>query len=420
MIHRRWTLLKSNTDLFFLLFSIFCVCFSTYVITPLLPIYFTESASQQGLCWTKNEAFSVYGTFLALLYTAPFLGSLLSIFVLGRSRATLCGYVSTLLGIFVLYLFPTRKIIPFALFFLGFGFGNVKVNVTALFGSITKKFGKKVYDFYYLSASLGFITGGLFSNIIFTQYGIKGNLLAVVIGTIASATSFLLFSERKLPDQITPFPEQKKQLPISSTLFAKLLIFSMPFFICTSQITTSIPIFLHQNVNRTIFGWTVPSLWVGAVGSLVMLMLSPYVLKYWNNQKNVFFKISAGFGIIATAFALVIVATKMESCLIPNTIILTIFLCAGILSSIADFHIRPILFASATNMISIKYHTISTGFVYLCVGLGGKLAGTLVSYVDSIGFSMVFGICFSIAFTCFCISFFWIKNQPLLKSYAHA
>jgi hypothetical protein len=82
-----------------------------------------------------------------------------------------------------------------------------------------------------------------------------------------------------------------------------------------------------------------------------------------------------------------------------------------IICFIADFHVRPVLYASATSLMPTRYHTLSTALAYACIGLGGKLSGTLASFVDTIGFPAIFGICSCIALLCGITTFVWWKRS---------
>ena len=127
----------------FLLLSIFCICAATYAIVPLLPIYFTEEIANGGLGWTKSDALSLYGTFLAVVYAAPFFGGVLGDFVLGKPISGLLGYGLIANGLFFLNTSSTRGALSLALLSLGLGFGFVKVNLTASVGSLPKKMLRK-------------------------------------------------------------------------------------------------------------------------------------------------------------------------------------------------------------------------------------------------------------------------------------
>ena len=405
----------------FLLLSIFCICAATYAIVPLLPIYFTEEIANGGLGWTKSDALSLYGTFLAVVYAAPFFGGVLGDFVLGKPISGLLGYGLIANGLFFLNTSSTRGALSLALLSLGLGFGFVKVNLTASVGNLPKKMLRKAYDYYYLATSLGFVAGGLSANGLFSSYAISGVIKTVFGIAIASMSFFLIIFGRKVLHRSLKEPSEDSPpaTPLPQTnprLFFALLALSIPFFVCVSQLTTSITIFLHQYVNRTVGGWTIPSLWFGALGSLIMTCLSPWLRKAArpaSSRGSEILRISIGFGVVFFSLACTTMWAGIGLSWIPPIAGVALLLCSSTLSCIADFYVRPALFASATALIPFCYRTLSTGLVYLCIGLGGKLAGTLASFVDDLGFSMIFGTCSLAAFVCSCVSFRWWKRTSL-------
>lgn len=408
-----------NWKLFFLLCSVFFVCTATYLIVPLLPIYFTETISRGGLEWSKNETFSLYGTFLAFLYIAPFFGGLFGDFVFGKSISGLLGYGLIVTGLCLLSEYPASDLILLTLLSLALGFGFVKVNLTATFGSLPQDIRQKVYDYYYLAACFGFICGGLLSYPIFIFFAITGVLKASLGSTLISLAFFGGFFGKKiffrLKSDGAACAVTSGPLSTNPYSFFTLIVLSIPFFICAHQLTTGIPIFLHQFVNRTVGGRSIPALWFGAIGSFIMAILSPWFRRYWNahdtssNMKGIL-KLSVGFGLVGFSLACTAIWATIGSSVAVPVVGIVVLLCSNAMSCIADFHVRPVLFASATTLMPLRYHILSTGLVYFCIGLAGKLAGTLVSFVDSFGFTLIFGTCSLAAILCSFASYLWWKK----------
>jgi POT family proton-dependent oligopeptide transporter len=335
-----------------LLFSIFSICLATYIIVPLLPIYFVESLANGGLAWSKADAFSLYGTFLALIYLSPFFGGLLGDFVLGKSFTAFLGYGFITSGLSFFNMFASKNVLYFALLLLALGFGFVKVSLTAAIGRVSQEIRQKTYEYYYLASCLGFIAGGFLSNPLFNSYTMKGVLAAVLCCTIASVIFFFGFFGREVFRR--SLKERVSHTPSSSSTntgaFFVLLALGVPFFVCSCQLTTGIPIFMHQCVNRTFFGWTIPTLWFGAIGSLIMTLVSPWLRKSWSHmqtysQKVEPLKFSVGFTIIAASLALTSILASIYSSFIPSVVGVVLLLCVHMMSCIADFHVRPVLYA---------------------------------------------------------------------------
>lgn len=408
---------KINFSYTCILVSSFLSSLSTYLIVPLFPIYLVEAISNGGLAWSKTDTFSLFGSFLALLYVSPFIGGLVSDFMTGKKHSALLGYILGMNGLMLIKLFTSKDLLYIALLFLALGFGFVKVNLTAFASYFLKDIGNKGYEYFYIASSLGFISGGLISFSIFTACGMSGVTVTVLCTFGISAGFFILSSRGVLlqPSSKTSDQEATSSSPTPSIMaFVLLLFLSIPFFLCTSQVTTSMPLFLHQCVNRTLLGWKIPALWFGAIGSLSMMLLSPWLRKKWNEfsfyfLKSCIIKFFVSFLIMTISFAISSLLASLS--LIPFLEIL-LLLFVHILCCIADYQIRPVLYTAATSMIPLRFQTISTALVYCCIGFGGKLAGILTSYVDTIGFHLTFLFCSLIALLATGLSFLWWRKTP--------
>jgi len=415
---------STTSSLLSLLLSTFTVYAASYVITPLLPIYLIESPDHGGLAWSRADAFSLFGTFLALIYIAPFIGGLLSDFVLGKLSTALLGYTLLSIGLILLNTYTDPNAVSLSLLALALGIGFVKVTLSAALGGMPQEMRQKGYEYFYVATCLGFIGGGFAANPIFSTFHMTG-VVTTALCCIGISICFLcIFFGKELlycPQKVeknrpsSPSTAASTRSPLAFLIF---LIFAVPFFICSNQLATGMPVFLHQCVDRSIGSWTIPTLWFGAIGSLTMTLISPWLRKAWSRlpssqQKIEPLKVSVGFTIIAASFA----ATSIFASLGTSTATFSgipLLLCIHLTCFIADFHVRPLLYASATSLMPSRYHTISTALVYASVGLGGKLAGTLASFVDAIGFSVMFLLCAMIATFCGILAFIWWKRTPQL------
>jgi POT family proton-dependent oligopeptide transporter len=411
---------SKHLEAFLLLLSIFTISAASYVVTPLIPIYCIESVENGGLAWSRADTLSLFGTFLALMYISPFIGGLLGDFLVGKPITALLGYGLQVSGLLMLSTFNDRQDICTALFLLALGIGFVKVSLTASIGRLFHEIRKTAYEYSYIASCLGFVTGGLLSNPIFAFFQMRGVVLIALIGIAVSCSLFLGYCRMKLRtpsfehEEVEASPSHATASPHGPAAFLFLVCLGVPYFICSNQLATGMPVFLHQCVNRTIGSWTIPTLWFGAIASLSMALLSPWLRKTWGRFSSTLqqlepLKFSIGAAIIAASFAITSFFASTSSQVHPASGIL-LLLCVHISCFIADFHVRPVLYSAATSFIPARYHTLATALVYSCVGLGGKLAGTLSSFADQIGFERVFLLCSFLGAFCAIVTFFWWKK----------
>ena len=409
-----------NLRFFSLLIAIFTISVASYVVTPLIPIYCIESLEHGGLAWSRADAFSLFGTFLALVYISPCVGGLLGDCIFGRPLIALFGYSLFVFGLLVLKAVSTYDAVFLALIAVAFGIGFIKVSLTSFVGRLPEEIRQKGYEYHYVAGCLGFVLGGLLSNVIFDYFSINGIIFVALGGAFVSICFFFGFSGRRVfsapqENQVISNASEKSASFAGSLPFFVLLALGVPFFICSNQLVTGMSVFLHQCVDRKVWGWTIPALWFGVIGSTTMIVASPWLRKMWNgvvpSSRGEPLKFSVGCGLSALSFAL----AAMTAVAGPMAIIsgVPLFLCLHALCHIADFHVRPVLFSMATSFAPPRYHTLCTALVYGCIGLGCKLAGTLASCADTIGFSSVFAICSLLSTVCGTIAFIWWKRSSL-------
>jgi POT family proton-dependent oligopeptide transporter len=406
-----------NLNFVWLWMAICTSSFASYVVTPLIPIYCVELTEHGGLGWSRADAFSLFGTFLIVLYTSPSLVGLLGDRLCGRRSLTLGGYTLLALGLLLLAGSSSYCAVCAALMAIGCGIGVVKVSLHALTGRLPSLVRQRGYEYIYVAACLGFVLGGLLSGVLFVTCGMYGVTITSFSFLVVSSGCFCRYSSC-VADEVYASPIDEQTIASQSRLsfFIALLVLGLPFFICSNQLVTGMPVFLHQCVDRKVGSWSMPALWFGVIGSMTMVVLSPLIRRAWNRWGRLSgvepLKCGVGFCLMATSFACASVAALSGQ--IDGVIMILLFVGLHALCHIADFHVRPVLLAAATTYTPVRYHTLCTALVYVCIGLGGKLAGTLASFVDEIGFSGVFGTSAALAAFCGCLAIIWWKyRQPM-------
>lgn len=389
----------SNRRLNAILCANFLACNALYLVSPLLPIYFVESVANGGLAWSKAEAFSIFGTFLSVLYVTPLCGGIVRDRLLGREWTELLGYISMIIGMALLSSSVDSSMILGALICIAFGSGFVKVSLAAMLGRFPKNLRQKGYDLYYNTSCVGFISGALVAPFIFEKVHMSGVALCSIVGASLGLLChwFFLRSDTKNEPCEESIDPRVSSPDVSSRLFVGISLAGLIFFACFNQLLTSIPVYVHQSLNRTIGDFSIPALWFGSFGSLLVTGFSPIMRQWWRRASLPYeqlstLKFSFGCFVVSLAFGMLAALVRWGSdCSALNCVGVVAFV--HILCYIADFHIRPTLMALATHCTSARYHTLSTGFVFACIGLGGKSAGCLASYSDLVGFDGVFAIC---------------------------
>jgi len=393
-----------------LLLAGFLISTLYYVITAILPIYLVESSAHGGLEWSRSAAFSLFGTYVAVASISPFAGGACADFFCGRKIIASCGYMLVFFGILFLPVCTDALSILIVILFIALGTGFAKVCLMSSVGTITATMDhnsrQKIYEHYYVGMAMGFVVGNFLANPLFDLFGIKGIVGAAIAGLAVSC----LLGFRYFTPFIKKEPTTKESPPSTNTLllvFGGLILLAVPFSLVSHQCHTSISLFVHQAVDRSLAGFTIPTLWFASFGSLAMVFFVPIHRRFWKKVERFiempeFVKMGVGFLLSCSGFACIALLAASQSSLHALSILTLLF--ANALFFIADIHVRPVLFSSATTYVPSKYHTLSTAVVYTANGLGGKLAGAFAGNVDTIGFTNTFLLCSIICLGCATLS----------------
>lgn len=397
--------------LYSILLAALTIGLTSYLVAPMLPIYCVESIENGGLGWSHMEACSFYGTYLAIAHIAPFIGGVLADFLIGRFFSVLIGYCLSIYGFYLLWFFPESMLVPGVLS-LALGTGCVKVSLATAVGKICSgawaTYRTKAYEYHYFTSCVGFIFGNFFSNLFFNLYGMKILFLLGSGMVIISVFSYLLSRPRLLQVVEEGHGITKSTPPISSLssgILAGLMVMSVLFFLCGSQLNSSLSLFIHQKIDRSFFNLTIPTLWFSVFGFIVMTVTMSLRTRLWKSfeERNSFIepvKMAVGFLFLAASFVLFSLCASFFTTWGSGLSLLIILVAMGLLF-MSDVHVRPVLFSSATKFSHPKYHTIATAIVYSTVGIGGKIAGWAAGTAETIGFQWLFAGCALIGFICF-------------------
>lgn len=128
--------------------------FGYYLMLGILPLYLTDS-QKGGLAMSDKDAFSIIGTYIALVYLTPFVGGLLADRLLGFRITIVIGAVLMMLGYFMLAL--PQLLIP-ALGVIIVGNGAFKPNISTLLGNLYPQ-GSPLkdagYNIFYMGINIG-------------------------------------------------------------------------------------------------------------------------------------------------------------------------------------------------------------------------------------------------------------------------
>lgn len=396
------------SKLLYLLIPTFLSGGAFYLLSSTLPLYLTRELANGGLAWKEEKAFPLLGTYFALSYLAPLLGGLLSDKLLGNFWTTFLSLFLSLLGLCTSLTTPSPEILVPSLYMFSLGTGLTKLCLTSAVNNYSKgiKIQYRGFDIFYIFTCLGFILGHFLSFPIFSRFGFY-TIVFLSIFCLFLSIVFLLQSPLPYHHSKTFSSAPKKDTPplekISILSFALLHLLALPFFILSTQLNSSLSIFVDRYVFRTLSFGEFPVSWFAAIGSLTMIFyvslrnrsLKNLPKKYLNNNWS---QMTFAFFLLGISFVLLSIYA-FELIPLPTPLSITYIFLTYLGIFIADSHVRPTLWSSASQYIPPSYQAIAIACSYLTIGLGTELGGLWAKTLHSQNFSWFFLINSFVALT---------------------
>ncbi len=408
-----------------------CERFSYYGAQSLLVLYVTHTFNL-----SDDKSYALYATFAALAYALPILGGILADRFLGLKQTIISGGMLIIVGNFVMGI-PRLSCFYIGLALTTCGVGLYKPNSTSLVG--------KLYDFHSPQRESGFTLFYIFMNIGASLspivYGFTekiGYHYAYLISSIilfCSWAVFLFNMHRIKPlkkSHLTHFSLARK---ISSYVFMVILgfavyllfiypilvnsffllfalfillwlimtlekcmpaerlrliallvlcVFNMVYFAVSLQVGSSINLFIERQINKTLFGWEIPTVMFTALSPLSIIIAAPFIIKIWaflaarNQEPTPPTKIMIGLllaGVSFLLFALAALNSGSSSSLMPLIWILLGNLALGT----GELCLTPTMFAAISRFAPHNLQSTMMGIFFLFIAFGSYLSGFLAN-----------------------------------------
>ena len=154
--------LGHTAGLFVLFFTEMWERFSFYGMRALLVLFLVSAVGIGGWDWPRENALSLYGTYLALLYLTPIIGGQLADRYLGYRKAIIIGALIMTLGHAAMAIEHIKIFLYIGLLLLVIGTGFFKPNMTSFISVLYEKHQEKkdgAYTIFYMGVNAGAFLG---------------------------------------------------------------------------------------------------------------------------------------------------------------------------------------------------------------------------------------------------------------------
>jgi len=404
--------------------------FSYYGMRAILILYLTKSLVSGGLGMNEGSALMLYGFFTGAVYFTPLIGGFLADRYLGQRLAITIGGFTMAAGNFVLFAHQSFTAVYIGLGLLIIGNGFFKPNISTIVGELygpTDKRRDAAFTIFYM----GINTGAFFAPLIIgaitdkwfavqasgiIEYGYKYGFLASAIGMIIGQILFNMLGNRflgnigkkpveKPQDSTTSIVEKQTLTKVEKNRTKVIFIlaaFVVFFWAGFEQAGGALSIYTDKFIDRTLFGWEVPTSWFQSVNPLFIILLAPLVSILWTKLSNTkrgdlpvptkmaFGMIMLGFGFIVLLFAIMQTGSDESNITAKANIMFIIF--TYLFHTIGELFLSPVGLSFVSKYAPIKFASLLMAVWMASSFVANILAGQLGAFTESMGYLEVFAV----------------------------
>jgi POT family proton-dependent oligopeptide transporter len=421
---------KHPRGLYLLFFTEMWERFSYYGMKGILALYLAASYLSGGLGFDQATASLIFGFYTGACYFTPLAGGYLTDRFLGRRLAITLGGITMAIGNFILFAEHNRWGLYLGLLLLIIGNGFFKPNVSTLVGELYEKEDKRrdsAFTIFYMGINLGAFLAPLVVGLVgdyFTtnvngivQHGYKYGFLASSIGMIIGQLLFNTLSNRylgeigkkpvgkmapsqqiKSADKKVPLTKQEKRRTWAIAILACFVVF---FWAGFEQAGTSLTFYTQTFVDRSVFGWEVPTEWFQSINPAFIIILAPLVSKLWSalskrEKGDWSAPVKMGLGMILLGLGYMVILTAVmktggdaHHVTVKANMLFIVF--TYFFHTVGELFLSPIGLSMVSEIAPIKYASLLMGVWLASTGVADILAGQLAAFTETMGYFQVFG-----------------------------
>lgn len=389
--------------------------FSYYGNRALLALFMLSALS-----FDKHFTAALYGQYTGLVFLTPLIGGYIADRFWGNRRSIMVGGVLMALGQYSLFAsgsYYTQLDIAIPLFYLGLGLiilgnGLFKPNISTMVGQLYTAQDKRkdaAYTIFYMGINLG----SFFAPLICGTLGDTGNpadfrwgFFAAGTGMVMSLLVFAFFQRKYLVDpqgnQIGLAPEHRSQAqtarrnePLSRADYDRMLVigvisfFVIFFWAAFEQAGVSLTFFANENLDRQVFGWTVPTSWFQSLNPVFVLIFAPILAQFWvklakkDREPASPTKMAYGLLLLSAGFLVIAVGVKQVA---PGVKLSMMWLVAMYwLHSMGELCLSPIGLSLVNKLAPAKFASLLMGVWFLSTAAANWFAGILAGFYPEAG-----------------------------------
>jgi POT family proton-dependent oligopeptide transporter len=409
---------------------------SYYGMRALLVLYMTDK-TRGGLGWSQERALELYGLYTGAVYLTPVVGGWIADRFLGQRRSILLGGFLMMLGQFMLAV-PGGAVPLFygGLLLLVVGNGFFKPNISTMVGGLYAPGDARrdgAFTIFYMGINLGALLAPVVSGTLGEKVGWTWGYASAGIGMGLGLLSFLLFAKKLLgnvglaPQKVerkaaaaVPQAALTRQEVDRIIVILVLALFVVFFWAAFEQAGGLMNLYTDAKVDRSVFGWEVPTTWFQAVNPVFILALGPIFAELWTGLgrrgKDPSIPVKMAFGLMMVAFGFVFMlgASKQSDAMGKAGLMWVV--AAYFFHTAGELCLSPVGLSMVTKLAPARYASALMGVWFLSNAVANYLAGKIGTYAEKLGEFQLF---LAITIACSVAGVVLLALAPMLKRMMH-
>ncbi|XDD48685.1 peptide MFS transporter [Leptospira sp. WS92.C1] len=386
--------------------------FSFYGMRALLVLFLTKVFH-----YSDPIAQDIYGYYIGLVYLTPLIGGYLADRYLGFKTSIYLGTTLMMFGHLSLG-FETKPFFFFGLFLLIIGVGFFKPSISTVIGRIYEEENKNHmkdsgFTIFYMGINLGGFLGPIFCGYFSESFGWGYGFGVAAFGVFFGITIFL-FGQKKIPQivfqpgkknhiqpskKLVPLTKEEKERVGVILIFTTLMIIFWGVF---EQIGSSMNLFIDRHVDRSLFGYEIPTPLFQSLNPLLILVFAPLVASFWtalskrNLKPDTSTRFAYGFFILSLGY-LTLVGATYDFQKGSKISFLWVFLMVTLIT-IGELFTSPVGLSLVTKLAPTHLGGFLMGVWFISSFFGGILTAKLGGLMSTDNFPVFFGMFAGLAF----------------------
>ncbi|HEY0597882.1 peptide MFS transporter [Sphingopyxis sp.] len=381
--------------------------FSFFGMRALLVLYATKH-----LKFAQADASWIYGLYAAAVYITPVFGGLVSDRWLGRRNAVMIGGLIMALG-HIFMAFENLFLVALATIALGNGLflPGLPAQIDSLYPADDPR-RKSAYSIYYMGINVGAFAAPLVIGTVGELYGFHRGFGIAAVGMFIGMAVYAVggrylprerargvVAASALPTAGPPRRSLGSQLALLAGIAAVIVIFRGAY----EQIGNTMTLWADSEVDRSAGGGLViPVTWFLALNSLIVISLSPWLVRRWNRrieagrELSTMSKMAIGAALVGLSFFLLSAVAGSSGAAQVSWVWLVLFMA---LLTVGELYILPVGVGLFARLAPANLAATTIALWYSAGFFGNLFAGWIGTLWQPLGTEAFFAVAGAIGVT---------------------